>query len=364
MDTTSARADTVGDSRVTTMQREPSATIRLVAPFVRLGIARRVRRSSIWESSGVDALLGDAQSRVPHSVLNVLLGGATSHVGTPDVGLLAAEEVRPGDFDVIELALQTHPTVREALQRFPRLMPLLHDGAKIGLIEQPDAADIRFGFEAAAPLHPVGYDFVLALLLITLRRSVSPGALDPIAVFFPYSAREDLSVYRRVFGCPLHFDAPEAVLRFDPAVLTLPLVHANPAASAALERAAMELIETPARGAVRSRAVAIIAERLSAGQTSTAKQVAKALGMSMRSFQRRLDEEGTSFRELLTEHRVRMARAFLGRRDLTIAEVAMRTGFASSQAFHKAFKRWTGETPSEARARELLASERGGPSSS
>jgi AraC-like DNA-binding protein len=76
--------------------------------------------------------------------------------------------------------------------------------------------------------------------------------------------------------------------------------------------------------------------------------VARALGTSPRTLQRRLLEEGTSFRDVVEEVRAELARRYLGER-VALHDVAFRLGYAEVSAFLRAFKRWTGMTPTQFR---------------
>jgi AraC-like DNA-binding protein len=82
------------------------------------------------------------------------------------------------------------------------------------------------------------------------------------------------------------------------------------------------------------------------GQTAlTADSVAKALAMSRRTLTRRLGEEGISFREILDDVREELARALLQDRSQSIADVAFFLQYSEPTAFHRSFRRWTGQTP-------------------
>lgn len=83
------------------------------------------------------------------------------------------------------------------------------------------------------------------------------------------------------------------------------------------------------------------------GGDSGMEAIAKRLGMSTRSLQRRLSEEQTGYSDLLAEVREEFAKRYLARGTLTASEVAYLIGFAEPPAFFKAFKRWTGLTPRE-----------------
>ena len=74
-------------------------------------------------------------------------------------------------------------------------------------------------------------------------------------------------------------------------------------------------------------------------------QVARRLGVSRRTLQRQLQQEGTSFGALLQAERRDAAMALLKEPELTLEEIATRLGFSEASAFHRAFRRWTGETP-------------------
>jgi AraC-like DNA-binding protein len=94
----------------------------------------------------------------------------------------------------------------------------------------------------------------------------------------------------------------------------------------------------------------LIISELSGGNPS-ADHIAGLLGMSRRTLMRRLLEQGTRFQALLDEVRLGLAERALISEDAGIAEIAERLGFAEAAAFRHAFKRWTGMTPSEYRAR-------------
>ena len=83
----------------------------------------------------------------------------------------------------------------------------------------------------------------------------------------------------------------------------------------------------------------------------TLEQVAKRLATSERTLRRRLEEGGTSFRNLLDETRAELARSYVRDRRLPLTEVAFLLGFSEPSAFHRAFKRWTDTTPSAWRQR-------------
>jgi AraC-like DNA-binding protein len=81
----------------------------------------------------------------------------------------------------------------------------------------------------------------------------------------------------------------------------------------------------------------------------TLESVASRLAMTPRTLQRRLRDEGTTFRRMLDDYRRELASRYLTNALLTVDEVAYLLGFSESSAFHKAFKRWTSKAPAEFR---------------
>jgi len=92
----------------------------------------------------------------------------------------------------------------------------------------------------------------------------------------------------------------------------------------------------------------IIKNEFKGGEASLEK-VAGQLGLSGRTLQRKLQERGTTHQELLDQMRKELAVRYLREPEMAICEVAYLLGFSESSALHRAFKRWTGKTPSEFR---------------
>jgi len=100
------------------------------------------------------------------------------------------------------------------------------------------------------------------------------------------------------------------------------------------------------------RVKAGIIDALPSGPVANEK-VARDLGLSVRSLQRRLAEAGTSFRDLLDTSRQEMALSYIREPEIELAEIAFLLGFSDQSAFSRAFKRWTGNTPNEVRKAHL-----------
>jgi AraC-like DNA-binding protein len=192
----------------------------------------------------------------------------------------------------------------------------------------------------------VAEDFLMsALYTVHLRRLLPSGA--KLACWFtqPEPVRRDEHI-ATFSGAQLRFAAPRRGFSFERSLLATPIPSADPKLYrilvAQLERDLRELPEAPLF-TERVRNLMLTETPLA---RSTLPTVASALKMSARTLARRLSSEGTSFGDLLDHVRRTRALAYLDEGQLRVEEVAAALGFSRSSAFHRAFKRWTGQSPS------------------
>lgn len=163
-----------------------------------------------------------------------------------------------------------------------------------------------------------------------------------------------MTEYLRVFGVVPDFAADDNCVRFSRELLERPVPAADPLLSRVIERHAEALLAArplPAETTV-ARVRRLPCESLGQDEAAvTLAGIAERLRMSERWLQRRLADEGQTFDALLDELRRELASRYLADKKLAIAEVAFLLGYSEPSAFHRAFKRWTGKTPSQARQR-------------
>lgn len=173
-------------------------------------------------------------------------------------------------------------------------------------------------------------------------------ALRPLEVCFQGPQPADLEPYRQLFQAPLRFGAPRYALLFREADVNMPLPTANEALAQLHDRFAGEYLSRFADSRVMHRARQILCRLLPQGEPRR-EAVAQALCLSERTLQRRLQEAGGSFQQLLDDTRRDLAEQYLAQPDLAPLEIAYLLGFADPSNFYRAFKRWFGVTPGEYR---------------
>jgi AraC-like DNA-binding protein len=331
----------------------------MAVPTVQASSARKVldaaaRRGvdsrALAVEAGIDlASVDDPEARVPYRALVRLYGAAARATGDPCFGLHVGEGSHPRMFDALGAMALRSPTLREAFAGVTRSYRVLQEGARLALDEHRGAARVRYVVSdpsAGDPRHEV--EATLAIVKRWLE--VALGRDVPLAeVAFAHAAPAELREHRRVFGVAARFSAADNRLAFDAALLDLPLAAADPSLTPLLERLLAAMLARLPRGdgfvpQVRAR----IAAELRRGPPQAA-ALARGLGVSPRTLQRRLAEEGRSLREVTDEVRRELALGYVRDSGAPLAEIAAALGYASAAAFHRAFRRWTGSTPRRAR---------------
>lgn len=186
-------------------------------------------------------------------------------------------------------------------------------------------------------------------MAMAITRVVEWFDRPPREAWFSHAPLGPLADYQKVLGCLVRFEQDRTGLRFDDEDLEAPARRHDPQLFRLLEsHAARVLAETPATASFRERVRNAVVERLRDGEPGIA-AIAEALATSERSLQRRLQTEGVSFRDVVDEARHKLATQYLGDETLSMTDVACLLGYSEAAAFTRAFKRWTGLAPSQAR---------------
>lgn len=343
------------------------------APSVLASWARTIVDALSAQNADIEAVLlgtglslSDFQnpsSRHPIPATTRLWRAASKQVGDPAFGLHASRYVHLTTFHALGYSVMASSTLRDALERLARYSVVLSDAAVLELESSEDGVRLSIILrDDSEPPADEAIDAVISLI-VRVCRLVTQRRASLRAASLRRTAPPDTTPYEKLFRCPITFGAPLDVLLFDPAALDEPLPMANPELARHNDDAVRHYLSSVQVGTLVDRVRVTLAERLSAGEP-TPEVVARALGLSVRSLQRRLGELGTSYAELLAETRRELACAHLREDRCSVTEVAFLVGFEDVSAFARAFKRWTGHSPSSYRARESTRSaERPRPSS-
>ena len=181
--------------------------------------------------------------------------------------------------------------------------------------------------------------------IFAISRQASSGEFRPLAVFFKHPAPDSVADHEAHFGCPVHFASDRDALLVSDATLKTP----NKVGDADIVRffdthLEAELAKLEDDSSLDRQVQIRVSRCLSEGVPAIS-DVARHLGMSGRTLQRRLSERGFSYQNLVDEARRRLAQRLLRQTDYSLAEIAFMTGFSEQSSFTRAFKRWAGQTP-------------------
>lgn len=294
-------------------------------------------------------ILAEPETRVPVSKTRPLWDWAAGRLDDPNLGLHLAQAVTRETYDVFSFIACASGTLADALIRIRRYFRLLTDAATYELALEGDNAWWSFrGVDLGEPASRHDDEFSLAVSVAYARQWLG-GEFKPTEVLFRHAAPENTRELEAFFDAPLRFEADQCAFRFDAAHLEAPIRSADPKLVELLERYAEDALTALGDpGRYSQRVYRLLVEGLSGGDISLA-WVARRIGVSERSLQRNLKEEGTSHKQLLDEVRRELAVRYLANRDLTASEVAYMLGFSETAPFFRAFKKWTGRTPGEFR---------------
>jgi AraC-like DNA-binding protein len=290
--------------------------------------------------------LARPETRLRRRLVMDLYEAWTASSGDAALGLHAGFRVERGDFETMEYAARSCADLREAIHCIARYVHLLNEAAEVSLVEYGDRALVRFGVNDGILPSRAANDFAIACAATFARRyaHVEQPALE---IHLMHDAPADTVPYE-IFRAKVRFGMPHNGFVIARSTLDRPMLPAHPAMHEAFEMYAREQAEKLT--GVRGRARDIILAQLPTRDMSM-ESVAAEMGVSVATLRRRLEEEKTTFTELVDEIRRDLAERHLRDPRRTISEVALLLGFAHAPAFHKAFRRWTGGTPSKRRAR-------------
>jgi AraC-like DNA-binding protein len=289
-------------------------------------------------------------TRIPHRTAIELLEAGISHRQDATIGLQAGSLAEPCDLDVLEYTARSQATLGDALNCIARFYRLMHGSAEFMLIEQGDRVLYRYRVTDGVFQPPAANDFVLASTLSFVRRNSGPG-VNAAEIHFAHAEPAYVAEYSRYFECPVYFGGGTNDLVFHKDTLSSPMARSDQTVSEAYEQHARRLLERlPAIEGIAGKVRRIVIEQLRGGEV-TMEFMALRMAMSVPTLRRRLDQEGTTFSDIVDEIRKELAERYLREPSMAVSEVAFLLGFSSESAFHRAFRRWTGVAPSEFRAR-------------
>jgi AraC-like DNA-binding protein len=328
-------------SRVHTAQRIAA----IVATLLHDGVAPL----KTLAGSGLDeAELNVPETRVSYAQIATVFRNAMKLAPEPTAALRAGQRMRLTAFGMYGYALLSSPTFGDKCHR--SMGPLAdysrtrEDGVEVfryeGLLTPDPRDDLsRFALEFKFAEH------------LTLFRDLYGKTFRFFAVRAAYAAPAHQGAYRKLFRCPVSFSqhANELEIRA-PWFERTPRLPDAVTHKVASEMCRKFLADLSISGGFASTVRRTLVEQMP-WRLYSLEAMAAMMSLHPRALRRRLEVEGTTFRDLLAEVRQRLAIEYLRTTRMTNDEIASRLGYSDAANFRHAFTRWTGKNPHEYRQR-------------
>jgi AraC-like DNA-binding protein len=306
---------------------------------------------ALFRRVGIDpACLRDPDARLSDSTYYKLWRQAVDATGDACFGLTVARFVHPTSLHALGYSWMASENLKDAMERLVRYFRILGNKEYLELEER--SRDFRLVLHNPAPEYPTAdedYDASVAILVQLCR--VAYGAnISPLKIALPRPPPPCPERFSQALGADtiIEFNADVLSLTFDKALLLEPLPTANAELARANDQILTDYLARFDRERITMRVKLKLIEQLPSGH-ATQESIAKALNISPRSLQRKLQDEGTTYKQLVDDTRRELAAQYVRQSRIPINEITYLLGFSEPSNFARAFKRWTGESPSDFR---------------
>lgn len=300
---------------------------------------------ALLETAGIPRrLLDDPDARIERDSFIRLMLAVMQQTQDEFLGFGQGRKSKPGTFSMMAHAVINCSNLEKAVQRgikFYELFDLqvhttLHREGDIGWLEVQ--ASQRLDFREV---------IIESLMMLSLRfmswlvgKAVEP---QQVQLDFGRGAEGD---YRSIFTCPVQFDTGVNRVVFSAEFLDLPLVQNQLSLSRFLKDSLAQLIDGNIHNVGLPAQIRAIISKEYGNNFPDFSEICEKLNMTPQTLRRRLKEGNTSYQEIKDAIRKDASVYYLSKPDLSIDEIALLMGFSEASSFHRAFKKWTGKTPS------------------
>lgn len=297
--------------------------------------------------------LHDLSRRIDLSVYDQVQEHAMKVLNDPALGLHMGEQTSPSNLGLLGHLLISAPTLGDAVRQWMNYHRLVNDAEPSHLMVHGEQATFVYQFpRSTVNCNRIRAEFGLVQLL-KLAGLMMGDDLPVQEVQFEHAAPDYRDEYQRIFQAPVRFGCAHTAILFPASLLRKDLPSAHTAVFQLLkDEADRQLVNLDESASLADKVEHFLHVTLQQGKP-TIVQVAEHFDMNERTFRRKLEGQDTTFSELLGQVQLKVAKRLLENPAIPIDSIADRLSFSEASAFHRAFKRWTGQTPNEYRDQAL-----------
>ncbi len=305
---------------------------------------------ALFHQAGLDPeLLSDPNARYPVTGTAHLWQLAVAETGDDAIGVAVAGNVGPTTFHALGYSLSASGSLQEAFDRIVRYFRIVTDAADVAFEREDGVSWFRARIPPSKPIPaPEAIDAFMALI-VRLCRDLYGPTLNPLRVELERARPRNVERFEAYFQAPVEFGAAENALCFPVEAVDRRLPGGNPELARINDQVVREYLARLDRENISNRVHVLLTQLLPSG-TASQENVARAMHMSLRSLQRRLSEEGVTYKSVLDDTRKELALSYMREGGHSVGELTYLLGFSDSSSFARAFKRWTGKSPRQYRA--------------
>lgn len=287
----------------------------------------------------------DPKSRLSTDIADAFFKQAIEMIPDPAFGLRASECWHPSNLGALGYAWLSSASLHIGFDRFILYSRILGQKSSFQCVECDNS--LRYTYindRENSSVRNVMTDFSLSILIDMCRKNAGVG-FHPNLVSLRRQTQQNTAPYIDFFGCAVNFGADEDSFVIDRHVADSPLPSSNHEIAITFDAILAEQLAALDKSDVVARCKAYLLQQMTSGEASE-QDLANAMGMSLRTLQRKLTDVETTYKTLLDELRHDLAIRYLADSQRTVTEITFLLGFSEQSAFTRAFKRWNGNTPS------------------
>jgi AraC-like DNA-binding protein len=292
--------------------------------------------------SGLDPRLFDDTIMVPLAALGRLLTLSVAHTHCSHFGLLVGQRATILSLGLVGRLMQQSETVGDAMRALVSNLSIQNRGAVPFLTVSGEMALFTFSVYQPAESADQIADASLAVAVNALR-ALCGADWNPTEVLLPRTAPADKEPYRRHFRAPVRFNQESAILVFPARDLEIRIAGADRLLRTLLEERIQKM--KSGQGSEFSDDLRRLLRTRLTSTGCSAENTAKLLAMHRRTLSRRLKGSGMGYRAIANEIRFEIARQLLEDTEVPLGQIAASLGYSEASAFTRAFRRWSGQTP-------------------
>ena len=312
--------------------------------------------SRALQSSGIDSArvfrsvgltvetANDPMIRLPTATLTTLYRACVEVTNNPYFGLVVARYMHMSNMHALGYALAASATLMDYCRRLERFFRLVSQAAKVTVSETGNEVQLRFEYltEISSETEDAFFAFTVLSMRLLYRQKFLPLRVQ----LHRQMPREGAGPYEALFRAPVSFNHSDGLMVFDRNDLVQFLDGSCPELAQVNDTIAINYLAKLDRNDVITGVTQKIIEMLPVGDCNRDK-VASALCLSPTTLQLKLSQRGTNFQKLLDDTRKELACSYIRQGSRSVTEITFLLGFTDTSNFTRAFKRWTGQSPTE-----------------